>query len=227
MTLAKPNTNMYSVYMGRPVQARSRITEEKILAAAERLLADRRFDDLSIAEISEACGVSVGGVYARFASKDALMLALHARYEAYRTAFLTEAFAPAIWRDADLEARVRGVCAAFVTLMRERRAVLRSFLLRYWSKPGDMAGLFSERLGGLYQRAADLVLERRDAIGAADPENATRLALAIIAGACRDIIVMKPTIAPGAVNAADAELVDALTRAAMGVLQAPIGGRGT
>ena len=78
--------------------------------------------------------MSVGGLYARLDSKEVLR-ALHARYEAYRTAFLLEAFDPGAWGDADLEARVRGICQALVKLMREKRHVLRSFLLRYWSRP--------------------------------------------------------------------------------------------
>lgn len=172
-----------------------------------------------MAAIAEATGMSVGGVYARFASKEALLRALHERYEAYRTAVLLKAFDPGAWGDGDLDARVRGICEALVKLMRGRRHVLRSFLLRYWSRPREAEGDFSERLGIVYQSAIDLMLDKRLSIGAADPEHAARTALAVIAGACRDIIVMKPPQAPGAIGISDAELTDALTRAALGILQ--------
>ena len=201
------------------VQARSRATGERILEATEQLLETRSFEDLSIATIAAAIGMSVGGVYARFESKDALLRALHARYEAYRTDFLLKAFDPAHWVDADLDERVRGICEALVKLMRERRHVLRSFLLRYWSRPKEAEGDFSDRLGCVYQSAVDLMLDRRSSIGAADSEYAARTALAVIAGSCRDIIVMKPARAPGAIRISDPELVDALTRAALGILE--------
>jgi AcrR family transcriptional regulator len=217
--LEKPNPNSYSVFMIEAVQARSRATGERILQATERLLETRAFEDLSMAAIAESIGMSVGGVYARFASKDALLKALHARYEAYRTAFLLQAFDPDAWSGTALDERVHGICEAMVRLMRDRRHVLRSFLLRYWSRPEEAEGEFSERLGGIYQRAIDLMLDRRAAIGAPDPEHAARTAMAVIAGSCRDIIVMKPPRAPGAILIADTELADALARAALGILQ--------
>lgn len=201
------------------VQARSRATGERILRATEQLLTTRSFEDLSMNMIADATGVSVGGVYARFASKDALLRALHVRYEAHRTAFLLEAFDPAAWSDAGLDARVHGICRALVELMRGQRHVLRSFLLRYWSRPDEAEGDFSDRLGIVYQSAIDLMLDRLPSIGAADPERAARTALAVIAGSCRDIIVMKPPRAPGAIGISDAELTDALARAALGILQ--------
>ena len=201
------------------VQERSRATGERILQATERLLETRSFEDLPMTSIAQAIEMSVGGLYARFDSKDALLRALHARYEAYRTAFLLQAFDPGAWGDADLEARVRGICQALVKLMREKRHVLRSFLLRYWSRPQEAGGDFSERLGIVYQSAIDLMLDKRSSFCAVDPEHAARTALAVIAGSCRDIIVMKPPRAPGAIGISDEELTDALARAALGILQ--------
>lgn len=204
--------------MSTPVQARSRASRERILSAAEHLLAGLPFEELTMAAVAAAAGMSVGGVYARFASKDALLEGLHARYEAYRTAFLNESFDPALWRDADLAARVTGVCSALVTLMRDSRPVLRSFLLRHWSNPQERRGEFSRQLEDIYGRAVDLLVERADEIRADRPRRAARIAVAVVAGACRDMVVMKPAPAPGAVEISDGELVAALSRAACGVL---------
>ena len=73
-----------------------------------------RIELIAMTEIAAVAGASVGGVYARFESKNALLYALHARYEAYRTEYLTQAFAPELWRDADLETCLRGVVSAIV-----------------------------------------------------------------------------------------------------------------
>jgi AcrR family transcriptional regulator len=200
-------------------QARSRNTEQKILAATDRLLRRRRFDDIAMTDIAGEAGVSVGGIYARFESKEALLQALHARYETHRTEQLRRATKPTQWLGADLEERVRGIVAALVTLMREQRHVLRTFLLRYWSRPEEATGPFAETLEDLYRSAADIILEARAAISAPNPTRAVRTALAVVAGACRDIIVMKPASAPGAIDPTDEEIIETLTRAALGILQ--------
>lgn len=202
-----------------PQQSRSRATEERILAATERLLAIASFEDLPVVRIAAEAGVSVGGVYARFADKSELLKALHRRYEDYRTEYLREAFHPAMWENAALAQRVHGICAALVALFSDRRAVLRSFLLRYWSQPEDADGPFKARLESVYGGAVALLLGCRAEIEASDPERAARMALALVAGACRDIVVMKPPHAPGAVEVGEGELIDALANAALGVLR--------
>lgn len=49
-------------------------TRERILAAAGRVLAERGPGDPAVAEVMAEAGLTVGGFYAHFASKDALML---------------------------------------------------------------------------------------------------------------------------------------------------------
>jgi AcrR family transcriptional regulator len=56
-----------------PQQARSRASERRLLAAARRVLAAKSFDRVSVAEIAAAAGLTVGGFYSRFASKEALL----------------------------------------------------------------------------------------------------------------------------------------------------------
>ena len=56
-----------------PVQQRSRETAERITAAALSLLERKSFAELKVTEIARKAGVSVGGFYARFPSKEALL----------------------------------------------------------------------------------------------------------------------------------------------------------
>ncbi|AQZ34080.1 transcriptional regulator, TetR family [Pseudomonas sp. NFACC19-2] len=49
-------------------------TRTRILAAAGRVLAERGPGDSAVAEVMAEAGLTVGGFYAHFASKDALML---------------------------------------------------------------------------------------------------------------------------------------------------------
>ncbi|HTQ13330.1 MAG TPA: TetR/AcrR family transcriptional regulator [Rhizomicrobium sp.] len=57
-------------------QARSRATRERLMAAAERVFAEKGYDGARLADIADAAGCSVGAVYFRFKDKDALFFAI-------------------------------------------------------------------------------------------------------------------------------------------------------
>ena len=59
-----------------PLQGRSRVTAERFLAAALRLLETRTFEALSVADLAQEAGRSVGAVYQRFGSKDDFLTVL-------------------------------------------------------------------------------------------------------------------------------------------------------
>ncbi len=54
-------------------QSRSRQTRAKLVAALEKLLRHRSFEDISIADLAAEAGLSVGTVYRRFDNRDALI----------------------------------------------------------------------------------------------------------------------------------------------------------
>ncbi len=58
--------------MSRYPEKRKGQTRERILAASDRLLKERGAHDASIAEVMDSAGLTVGGFYAHFGSKQAL-----------------------------------------------------------------------------------------------------------------------------------------------------------
>lgn len=62
-----------------PVQGRSKASYERMLAAAEALLASRGSDDFTLQDVSKKGKVSIGSIYNRFESKDALLHAVQLR----------------------------------------------------------------------------------------------------------------------------------------------------
>ncbi|PKQ39442.1 TetR family transcriptional regulator [Pseudomonas sp. YY-1] len=88
---------------------RKRETRQRIIAAAGRELAERGPGDPAVAEVMAAAGLTVGGFYAHFASKDALML------EAFR-----QLLAVRRGRVVEIDQRLKG---------RERRVLLAAFYL--------------------------------------------------------------------------------------------------
>ncbi|MFT3923190.1 MAG: TetR/AcrR family transcriptional regulator [Myxococcales bacterium] len=68
--------------VARPKQARSEESLRRLLDAAESLLEEKRFGEISVSDIAKRARSSVGGFYARFRDKDELLLALHERFVA-------------------------------------------------------------------------------------------------------------------------------------------------
>lgn len=63
------------------LQTRSQHTRDKLVAALERLLRQKAFEQISVAEIAHEAGVSVGAVYNRFENKDAFIPVLFELYK--------------------------------------------------------------------------------------------------------------------------------------------------
>lgn len=112
------------------LQARSRVTQDRIFAAGTRLLQEGGSEALTVAAVAEAAGVAVGSVYRRFGDKERLFGAIQARFTAdFRAEFrqrvadtdLTPASPPA----EVIAAAVVGVSQTF----RAHAPLLRVFML--------------------------------------------------------------------------------------------------
>jgi AcrR family transcriptional regulator len=62
-----------------PLQARSRKSLQKVLAAAEDVLAADGFDEFTMTAVAERAGVSVGAIYRRFDGREQLLAAVKDR----------------------------------------------------------------------------------------------------------------------------------------------------
>lgn len=101
-----------------PRQARSRASERRLVAAARALLAERDWDEITVADLTSRAGLAVGAFYARFASKDSLFRHLEclifaaSRGNVARLAAMADAGAPPL-------ALVRALVEGHVRLYRE------------------------------------------------------------------------------------------------------------
>lgn len=190
--------------LATPKQARSRRTHTRILDAAEHLLEGKYFDDISVGEIAARAGVSVGNVYARFGSKDALLLVLHDRYEADRTKHLRVLLAGP--GPAALKSRIDWIVCAVIELFRARRGVLRSLILRYWRDPAQIGAKSRRELDDILDRSAAWLLGARGEITHADAGQAVRFGLSALLAAAREAIILRPQQLPGALEIGDEAL---------------------
>jgi AcrR family transcriptional regulator len=131
-------------------QKRSQKTYDALIETAFKLLEEREFDDISIAELAQEAGYSVGAFYARFKSKDELFDALMMRHIEYRRAKRERHFAT----ESD-EVLIREMVEDMVSYFWARRRFWRAALFRSIRDPD-----FWEPLRKLSRELGDAFVER-------------------------------------------------------------------
>ena len=199
-----------------PQQARSQQTLDRILDAAEALVAHKGFEDTSVAEIARRAGSSVGAFYTRFRDKDGLLYALYERYLEQAVATADDALDPARWRDAGVAELISAVMRFLVEIYRERSGLMRAFALRNYT---DFD--FRSRQERLSHYVSDkliaLLLERRQEMRHPDPEQAAAFCLTMAFATIESAILFGETRS-GALVLSDESLADHLIRATLAYL---------
>ena len=162
-----------------PRQARSQENLERILDAAEEVLAEKGFEQATIAEIVRRAQTSVGAFYSRFREKDALLGCLHDRFCDEAVATTRAVLGVNRWEGASA-AEILGETVPFlIEVFRQRRGLIRAFVLR---SSGDQA--FADRWAQLSQLIAaeltSLLLARRDELRHPEPRLAIETGLQIL-----------------------------------------------
>lgn len=171
-------------------QARSRRTAERIVAAAVDLLGEKGFEEMSVAEIAGRAGVSIGGFYARFPGKDALLQYLHGTV----IGGVLERARGLLSKEAAVGLGAGQVIDCYVAMavegFRRHRDVLRQISLRSRTS-SDPA--FRRRILELNIELHDLfrarLYERLAEMGHADPRRAIDIALTAISATMREYLL--------------------------------------
>jgi AcrR family transcriptional regulator len=194
-----------------PAQGRSQRTLDRLLDAVEALLAERPFDQVSVQEIVQRAGSSIGAFYGRFPHKEAVLHALHERYVAESRATNELAFAPSQWEGVPLRDIVEAFCRFVVGFQRERAGLRRALVVAQTQLPLIRARsvvLAGEVVG----RIAALLRSRAHEHDHPDPERAAdfvhRLVFSML-----DQQVLFGAASPTGGPLTDPELVAELTRA--------------
>jgi AcrR family transcriptional regulator len=188
--------------MRAPLQARSRLAQERVLRTFADMLATQPFESVTIAELARRARVAVTSIYARFRDKRALVLALHERHVAETEQYIDALLDPARWREADLATIVRGLFARVVPRQRHRAHLLRTALVL---GDRDVEARVAHLMRHGSQRLAELLRPRlRDRPAAAcdrDVDFAFRAAMALLQQR-----LLFPTTEPGRYRLTDREL---------------------
>jgi AcrR family transcriptional regulator len=205
-----------------PRQARSQETLDRILDAAEILVAEKGFEDSPVAEIVQRAGSSVGAFYARFHDKEGLLHALYERYYEEAVATTDATLAPERWEDASAAELIEAVIPFLVSIFRERRGLMRAFVVRNHTHPEFQAR--QQRLSHyVVARLGALLLARRGQLSHPDPERATRFGFMLVFSALESMILFGE-MRDALLSLSDESLAAELTRstlAYLGVATAP------
>lgn len=162
-----------------PLQRRSQESLERVLQAGAELLREEGYEGFTLQEVSRRSGVSVGSIYARAASKEALILAIYDR-ETTRMAEENRQIEETSHR-ADLHGRelIEALVEEMAEVVLRNAATLRVFMHRavvdqnFWERGSK--GL--RRLSATFEGA---LLERRDEIRHPDPDLAIDIAFRFV-----------------------------------------------
>jgi len=215
----RPNRSTLELQWVRPPrQARSQETLDRILDAAEALVAEKGFEDATVAELVRRAGSSVGSFYTRFRDKEGLLYALYERYHEQATATADAALDPARWEGASIPEILGAVVRFLVSVYREREGLIRAFVLRNHGDASFRAR--QERLShDVSNRLSRLLLARRGEIRHPDPARAAVFGLTMIVSAIESVVLFGEMRSAGLVLSDD-ELGEELTRAFLAYLGA-------
>jgi AcrR family transcriptional regulator len=128
MALGKPVVWSLPPMPKPPIQLRSIATEQKMLDAAEELLHNGNAYQVTVQNVVQLAGATVGSFYARFGSLEGLFEALHNRYltSMYESKIL-EALGQSI-EEPDLKSGLRHGCKTLLEFAYEKRKLFAYFI---------------------------------------------------------------------------------------------------
>lgn len=178
-----------TVELAHPVhQARSARTLQGILLAARKLLIKKDFEDISVAEIVRAARCSVGGFYARFSNKEAMLLVLEERLMIRVAEELEAELQQAEAEGGGIPELVSVYVRTMVARFREHRPILQAVVRRnqHPNRVLPHTRSFNTRV---HNALLERILARRDQITHSDPESAAVLGLFFASASARDAVL--------------------------------------
>jgi AcrR family transcriptional regulator len=205
--------------MNEPKQSRSEQTRERLLQAAEALILEKGLADASVPEIARRARSSVGGFYARFPDKDALLRALEERFFAEMLERVEQLADAGRWAEAGVATHVAACGEELVSVFRERRNLIAAFLHRATRNPEILAEALRFR-AATQDRIAALLLPRSAELRHPEPRLAIHLGVQFAFALMLQLVAVGEVQAGGRVLG-DRELQNEIVRNFLAYVGAP------
>ena len=201
-----------------PRQRRSHDTLARFVGATRRLLDEKPFDKITVNEIVQEAGSSVGAFYARFRDKDALLE--HLRDVSASEAGSERDQGPSRdWDAAPLEAVALELVRVLVKFHRSHAGTLRAVSARAITEGRSRSGT-ADAERSPHVQIANVFRRRRGELAHPNPDIALHLGLRMVESAVRERVLF-PELSTGSAPLTpitDAVFVEELARAFIGFL---------
>jgi len=199
-------------------QARSRKQTQRIIGAGLALLQDHNFQDLTVEQIAERAGCSVGTLYKRFVNKEALLEVIAENVSEEILRELTGGLSEQIETTASLDELSRRLVVYFVELMRHQERLVHAMLARRL-----LASATNQPLQQAANQVIDLaltkaVIHRPAAIPRIEFERRFRIAMQMTLGTLVYMVIG----ATGPMLLHDEGIEQDLTRSVLDIVTAPV-----
>ena len=195
-----------------PLQRRSHESFERVLQAGLELLQEGGFEAFTLQAVSRRAGVSVGSIYSRAPSRDALLLAIHDRATERMAEQERELEEGILKAGLGPRALVESLVTGMASVMLRNESILRVFMQRGPVDPEILrrGGARSRELARIFEST---MLEHRANITHPDPELAVDVAYRFVYSAIARRITHGSTFESDR-DLSDDQLVRELARAA-------------
>ncbi len=137
----------------RRVQQRSLVRRERLAAVASELIVERGFDSLSVNELAERCGISVGGMYRHIRTKtDVLVMACESIYGG-----VLDELTAAVAEHSDPERRLNVAIEVYFASCRDNRPQILMTYREYGRLPAPARHRYMEREVAIAELFAGLI----------------------------------------------------------------------
>jgi AcrR family transcriptional regulator len=139
-----------------PKQRRSRETVERILRAADELVAQRPFREITVQDLCLAAEVSSSSFYARFPAKEDVLLALFDLHSREAREDVASAIGEVVDRSGSIDEVTRALLVTYLRFVRRNGAVMSSIfddpglISRYLALGTEITDDIGELLGQLF-----------------------------------------------------------------------------
>ena len=176
-----------------PAQQRSRETMDRFAEAAEELLKEKRFEEISIQDIVRRSGRPIGSFYARFGSKEALIPFLYERYHESLNGVFASRLARVDWEALDFAGTVESIVDFLLGIYDERRWLIRALVLFARTRPEALPSDVVRRRTELYDLPIAILMRHRASIRHHDPEEAIRFGVFLVSSVAREKLLFAET----------------------------------
>ncbi|MGI2171282.1 TetR/AcrR family transcriptional regulator [Shewanella sp. MF05960] len=176
----------------QPKQRRSQDTQQKLIAALHHCLQDKFFEHISIKDLAEHAGVSVGTFYRRFKDKESLLPLLYQDFGHDLDLWVSELEQQ---HCNDLTQALQYICQQTCQFLCSRQSIFRTLHLNSRLHSEIIASDKLVNRENIYQRISALILRHQSEITVIDKSQSADLAVFMMVSTLLDK-VLYPTLTP-------------------------------